>query len=65
MDNIDTETNVNLSEIVLALDVQAKSRYIDKIKITGDIDPYTIPLNKLAGPTSSTVYIKIEYPDVQ
>ncbi len=43
MDNIDTETNVNLSEIVLALDVQAKSRYIDKIKITGDIDPYTIP----------------------
>ncbi len=64
MDNIDTETSVNLSEVVLDLDVQAKSRYIYKIKLTGDIDPYTIPVNKLAGPTSSTVYTKIEYPDV-
>ena len=60
----DTNQQVILSDVVAHLDPEACARYKNKIKVTGNTDPYLIPIHRFVSLLSSKELPNIQYPDI-
>ena len=56
-----TEKSI-LSSYVLSLDTTTRMRYVDKIKVIGNIDPYVLPDNQFKNDDS--LLPPVTYPDI-